>query len=116
MDALQGPLGSRKWRALAAILLTGLVAACQLWYRDSGPVGAIEGNALSWRFVLRGPIAPPENVAIVAIDDKTVTQLKRWPLPRRAIADAVSKLAAAEAAVIGIDLMFLDREQSAEGI
>jgi adenylate cyclase len=116
MDALQGTIGSRWWRALLAVVLTVLIAAGQLWYRDSGPVGAIEGNVLSWRFVMRGPIAPPDNVAIIAIDDKTVTQLRRWPLPRRAIADAVNKLVAADAAVVGIDLMFLDREQSLDGI
>jgi adenylate cyclase len=116
MNHLHGALASRTGRAVLAVVLTALIAACQLWYRDSGPVGAIEGNALSWRFVLRGPIAPPDNVAIMAIDDKTVTQLKRWPLPRRVIADAVYRLAAADAAVIGIDLMFLDREQSPDGI
>lgn len=116
MDALQGTLGSRRWRALIALVATLLVAAGQLWYRDAAPVSTIEGTALSWRFSLRGQTAPPDNVAILAIDDKTVTQLRRWPLPRRAIAEAVTKLIAADAAVIGIDLMFLDREQSPDGM
>src|SRR5690242_6370166 len=116
MDALQGTLGSRAWRASIAFALTILIAAGQLWYRDTAAVGAIEGTALTWRFVLRGPTTPPDNVAILAIDDKTVTQLRHWPLPRRAIADAVMKLIAADAAVIGIDLMFLDREQSPDGV
>jgi adenylate cyclase len=116
MEALQGTLGSRRWRALLALVVTLLVAAGQLWYRDAAPVGAIEGTALAWRFTLRGQMAPPDNVAILAIDDKTVTQLRRWPVPRRAIAEAVMKLVAADAAVIGIDLMFLDREQSPDGM
>lgn len=115
MDTLQGTLASRKWRAALAIVLTALIAAGQLWYRDSGPVGAIEGTVLSWRHVLRGPLPPPDTVAIIAIDDRTVTQLRRWPLPRRAIAEAVAKLVASDAAAIGIDLMFLDHEQSPDG-
>src|SRR5512138_2465920 len=116
MDTLKGTLGFRKWRAVIALAAMLVIAVGQLWYGDSAPVGAIEGTALTWRFGLRGPMAPPDNVAILAIDDKTVTQLKRWPLPRRAIADAVTKLIAADAAVIGIDLMFLDREQSPHGM
>src|SRR5690349_9828739 len=116
MGALQGTSGSRKWRPFIAFALTAFIAVCQLWYRDAAPISAIEGTALTWRFLVRGPVAAPDNVAIMAIDDKTVTQLRRWPLPRRAIADAVSKLAAADAAVIGIDLMFLDREQSPDGM
>ncbi|HEX2116249.1 MAG TPA: adenylate/guanylate cyclase domain-containing protein [Alphaproteobacteria bacterium] len=116
MDALQGTLASRKWRAALALVLTVLVAAGQLWYRDAPLVSAIEGTALAWRFVLRGAETPPDNVAILAIDDRTVTQIRRWPLPRSAIADAVAKLTAYDAAAVGIDLMFLDREQSPDGI
>jgi adenylate cyclase len=116
MDALQGTLASRKWRAVLALVVTVFLAAGHIWYRDAPLVSAIEGPALAWRFVLRGTETPPDNVAIVAIDDRTVTQLRRWPLPRRTIADAVTKLAAADAAAIGIDLMFLDREQSPDGV
>jgi adenylate cyclase len=116
MDALQGTLASRTWRAVLAVVLTVLIGIGQLWYRDSGPVSAIEGTALSWRYSLRGPITPPDNVAIIAIDDVTVGQLRRWPVPRRVIADAINKLVASEVAVIGIDLMFLDHEQSPDGM
>ena len=87
MDALRGTLASRWWRAVFAALLTVLVVVSYVVGRDAPLINAIEGTALTWRFLLRGPVAPPGNVAIVAIDDKTVTQLKRWPLPRRAIAE-----------------------------
>ena len=42
--------------------------------------------------------------------DGDAAQALALALPRRAIAEAVTKLVAADAAVIGIDLMFLDRE------
>ncbi len=116
MDALRGTLASRWWRAVIAALLTALIAVSYVISRDAPLVNAVEGTALTWRFLLRGPIAPPGNVAIVAIDDKTVTQLKRWPLPRRALANSITKLTGHGAAAIGVDLMFLEREQPSDGL
>jgi adenylate cyclase len=116
MDALRGTLASRWWRAVIAALLTALVAVGYVICRDAPLVNAIEGTALTWRFLLRGPVAPPGNVAILAIDDRTVTQLKRWPLPRRTIADSITRLKAHGATAIGVDLMFLEREQPSDGL
>lgn len=116
MGALHGRLASRWWRAATAALFTALVALGYVLCRDAPLVNAIEGTALNWRFLLRGPVSPPVNVAVVAIDDRTITQLKRWPLPRRAIADSLTKLTAHGAAAIGVDLMFLEREQPSDGL
>jgi adenylate cyclase len=116
MDALRGTLASRWWRAVIAALLTVLVVVTYVIGRDAPLINAVEGTALTWRFLLRGPVAPPGNVAIVAIDDKTVTQLKRWPLPRRTIAASIDKLAEHGVTAIGVDLMFLEREQPSDGI
>jgi adenylate cyclase len=116
MDALRGTLASRWWRAVIAALLTALVAVGYVLGRDAPLVNAVEGTALTWRFLLRGPLAAPGNVAILAIDDRTVTQLKRWPLPRRTIADSIAQLKAHGVSAIGIDLMFLEREQPSDGV
>jgi len=105
------------WRRAAAALLIalGLAAAyAGLW--NAPLVAAIEGQTLGWRFHLRGPVAPPPGIAILAIDDRTIGALKRWPLPRRALAEAVERLDAAGAAVIGLDLLLLDLEQPTDGI
>jgi adenylate cyclase len=116
MDALRGTLASRWWRAVIAVLLTALVAVGYVIGRDTALINAVEGTALTWRFLLRGAETPPGNVAILAIDDKTVTQLKRWPLPRRTIAESISKLTAQGVTAIGVDLMFLEREQPSDGL
>ncbi len=104
------------WRYAALPLLLGiLVALAYLALRDAPTVAALEGRSLNWRFQLRGRIAPPPAVAVVAIDDRTVAKLGRWPVPHGQLAAAVDRLAGAGAAVIGLDLLLLDREPSSNG-
>lgn len=98
-------------RAAAALVISLGIAAAYVFLWNVPLVAAIEGQTLGWRFQVRGPVAAPPGIAILAIDDRTIDALKRWPLPRRALAEAVGKLDAAGAAVVGLDLLLLDREQ-----
>src|SRR5215470_12478243 len=98
------------WRyALLAMLLSTLLALTYLALRDAPALSAIEGQSLNWRFQLRGRLPAPPHVVILAIDDRTVAKLGRWPLPHRELAAAIQRLAGAGAAAIGLDLLFLDR-------
>ncbi len=116
MDRLRGTLASRWWRAAVAAMFTALVVSGYVIGRDAPLASVIEGQALAWRFLARGPAPAPTNVAIIAIDDRTIAALKRWPLPRRVLAAAIEKLTRHRAAAIGIDLMFIEREQPSDGI
>lgn len=61
------------WRYSAlALLVSVVVALSYLALRDAPVVSAIEGQSLNWRFQLRGNQAPPPQVVILAIDDRTV--------------------------------------------
>lgn len=102
------------WQFAIAVLLSLATAAAYLIWRDRPLLGAIEGQMLTWRFQSRGPIQPPSQVAIIAIDDTTVTALKRWPVSRSVLAEAVEKLSDAETRAVGLDLLLLDNEPSAE--
>src|SRR5262245_29850400 len=107
------------WRfAGLALALSLLVALGYVTLRDSPTASTIEGQTLTWRFALRQQLAPvpaPQQVAIVAIDNRTVEAMGRWPLPRRALAAIVDRLAAAGATAIGVDLLFADPEPSPAG-
>jgi adenylate cyclase len=104
------------WRYSAlALLVSVVVALSYLALRDAPVVSAIEGQSLNWRFQLRGNQAPPPQVVILAIDDRTVAKLGRWPVSREKLAIAIDTLAAAGAAAIGIDLLILDSEQPSNG-
>ncbi|HEX6957447.1 MAG TPA: adenylate/guanylate cyclase domain-containing protein [Ferrovibrio sp.] len=85
-----------------------------LFWRDTPLFGAIEGQTLTWRFQIRGPIQAPSDIAIIAIDDASMEPLKRWPLPRIILADAITRLAAADVRVIGLDLLLLGPDPTAD--
>jgi len=106
------------WRYAALSLLASLlVALAYLALRDAPSViGTIEGQTLNWRFQLRGSHAPPPQVTIIAIDDRTVAELGHWPVPHRELAAAIEKLSAGGAAAIGIDMLLLDYEQPSNGL
>ncbi len=89
------------------LVLTVLLLPAYLTHRDSGPLQAIEGKTLDWRFQVRGPEPAGDAVAIVAIDDQTLARLGRWPFPRAWLARAVDALAADGARGIVFDLLLV---------
>jgi adenylate cyclase len=101
------------WRYAALSLLASVVVA--LAYLGSS-VSTIEGQTLNWRFQLRGSHAPPPQVVIIAIDDRTVAKLGHWPVPHRELAAGIEKLSAWGATAIGIDMLFLEHEQPSNGL
>ena len=54
----------------------------------------------------------PSKIAIVNIDDKSLKQLGPWPWPRNRIADMIQILQANGAKLIGLDLLFTQKEQN----
>src|SRR5690349_7548646 len=102
--------------ALLALALSLGVALAYLTLRDAPTASTIESQTLAWRFALRGgALTPPQRVAVAAIDERTITTLRRWPLQRRDLAALIDRLAAAGAAAIGVDLQFAEPESQANG-
>jgi diguanylate cyclase (GGDEF)-like protein/PAS domain S-box-containing protein len=60
---------------------------------------------LDARLLLR---SPPPQIAIVAIDDESLSALGRWPWPRRLHAQMIERLTQAGAKVIGMDILFAE--------
>lgn len=65
-----------------------------------------------FRFRWRGPIPPPPSVVVVAIDEKSIQRLGRWPWSRRVMAQLVDALAAAKAELVVYDIIW---SEAAEG-
>jgi len=93
---------------LVCVVLGALVIG--LWH--PGERGAfwqgIEGRLLDARFLVRGPLAPPDGVAIVAFDDAAIARLDSFPPPRTALADAVSAAWEAGARAVVLDFLLVD--------
>src|SRR5436190_4681190 len=87
--------------ALLAAVVAGAGAA-------TGALNSVEQAALDRLFQKRDP-RPPADVAIVAIDDVTFSDLQRqWPFPRSLMAEAVSRLHAAGAREIVVDVQYTE--------
>lgn len=72
---------------------------------------SMEYRTFDLRLKWFGSRAPAQNIAIVAIDEESVTKLGRWPWPRARIAALVDRLAAKGAKVIGLGLILSEPEE-----
>jgi CHASE2 domain-containing sensor protein len=73
-------------------------------------------GGLDARFALRGP-HPPSHLVVVAIDDRTFSDLKRpWPFPRSLHARAIDRLTAAGARQIVYDVQFTEPTKPREDL
>jgi adenylate cyclase len=112
---LRTTLGKLPWYWVVLCLIAGIAIG---WWQPGGVAGltsALEGRLLDLRHVVRGPVVPPGGFAIVAIDDRTLGRLQRFPVPRTAIAACVDRLTDAGVKVVAIDLLLLERETPSEG-
>lgn len=106
-DALRSP-GRWSWRRAARFALAGALLACVL---GLSPLVELErGFGLRFLYALRGPVAAPQDIVIVAMDAASAQALgvperpERWP--RELHARLIAGLAAGGARVIGFDLLF----------
>ena len=53
---------------------------------------------------------PGDKVAVIAIDDRSIANIGRWPWPRGILAEMTSKLAEAQAKVIGNTIFFTEAQ------
>jgi CHASE2 domain-containing sensor protein len=91
--------------ALIAIVAAGTAGAL----RELGAGRELELETVDLRFDLGGPIAPPDDVVLAQVDDRTLSELQlRWPFPRSRHARVIDRLSALGARVIAIDLQFTE--------
>ncbi|MGH7164969.1 MAG: CHASE2 domain-containing protein, partial [Nitrospiraceae bacterium] len=70
----------------------------------------LEHISLNWRFMLRGERPPGDEVVLVAVDERSLKELGRWPWSRDKQARVVEGIAQDGAKVIGLDLIYPEPE------
>jgi len=97
-------------------LVLGLLVAAAAWLFHLGPAGqAFEHKGLDLLFLLRGPLPPPDDLVIVAVDEPSFAELGlQWPWPRSLHARLTDRLRAAGARVIAFDILFSEPSAPAE--
>ncbi len=101
--------------ALSLLLATlSIFSVLFLYYTQNSFLEAFEEKTYDLRFkVLRGPVTPDPNIAIIAIDDKSIAALGRYPWSRDNYARLVDKLASVKAKAVMFDIFFPERENVA---
>src|SRR3546814_17787027 len=59
--------------------------------------------------------ATSQPVAIVDLDEKSLSEIGQWPWPRTVVADLIAKLGEAGAAVVGFDILFSEYDRMSPG-
>jgi adenylate cyclase len=97
-----------------SLLSTLIVVLLYVWASQSTLLRNLEAKTLDLRFHLRGMKQPGAPVILVAIDDRSIAELGRWPWSRRRFGEIVQRLHAAGAKVIAFDLLFTEPETAVE--
>ncbi|MBF0219072.1 MAG: adenylate/guanylate cyclase domain-containing protein [Gammaproteobacteria bacterium] len=109
---LKTPPSKQRIRWISLLLgLAVFALSLVLYLAHPKIVNDIEGRLMDARFQLRGTLPPTGNVAIVAIDDKSLDTLGRWPWSRLLLAELIAKIREAGAVVIGLDIVFSESER-----
>lgn len=95
------------------VLLLALVAlgagAIAIVLYAANLLASLEGQTIDARFAIRGPQQPPKNLAIVAIDNKSYTDLNGFPIPRSDYGGLIDNIAREHPAAIAFDIDLEDR-------
>jgi adenylate cyclase len=73
----------------------------------------IEGLLVDYRFKVRNFLSPPpvpENIVIVAIDEKSLSEYGRWPWNRRLQAELIERVFADRPGAVAVDIFFPESE------
>jgi adenylate cyclase len=91
---------------VGALVVGGALGALEI-NGVASPLDRIENLTLDWRFLLAGPRPAPADVAIVAIDDETLSESAGDALTREMMARIVRVLTGFHPRSIAIDIAFL---------
>jgi adenylate cyclase len=93
-----------------AIGLVSALLSLALYIRSPEFLTAIDLKFSDFRFQRRGEIKPNPQVAIVAIDEKSINELGRWPWSRYRVAELLDKLKDYNPKVVAFDITFSEPE------
>ena len=99
----------KSWLVLNLLLLS-LVAALSMTY----PVEELSRRLGDIYFRLRRPLPTSSSVALVLIDDLSLSRYGRWPWPRSLLARLVRATAAQHAGAIGLDILLSEAEDASD--
>jgi adenylate cyclase len=106
---------SNVWPFLKAMLIAVAAFVAMLVCTNLPLLSLLELKGFDLLFLLRGPLPPPSETVVVAIDEPSFAEIaQQWPWPRSLHARLINQLKQAGARVIGFDVLFAERSQPDE--
>ncbi len=104
----------KKWGAISPLKITLFIIflALILFLADVTFLRFMELKALDLRMVSRGNLSSGGETVIVAIDEKSLSEIGRWPWPRTVMARLVDQLNAYGAKAVGFDIVFSEPDDN----
>ncbi len=75
-------------------------------------INLLHEKSIDWRLLDRGPQFGSDQVAIIAVDDRSVEKEGRWPWPREKIGRIISSAIDGGAKLIAFDAVFSEEDQN----
>ena len=94
-----------------ALFVMAIFAVLHLMAPDLRWLRRVELYAFDLNIRLRGAEPPPRNIVILMIDDTSIADIGRWPVPRRVLAETVRAAHRAGAKAIGLDILLAEPER-----
>ncbi|CAG0994824.1 hypothetical protein MTYP_02493, partial [Methylophilaceae bacterium] len=102
--------GKAAWPAFLLIGAASALAVLFAWWLRPGFLVAMDLKAADAMFMARGVRTAPPGVVIVAVDEKSVNELGRWPWTRKTTAALITALS--EAKTVAVDMVFSEPQDS----
>jgi len=103
------PTSGGHWTGAWITLATTAVFALLCWF-SVAPLDALGRRIYDSYFTLRGPVAVPESVVIIAIDEASIRSQGHWPWPRARMAELVRRLDQAGVALLVFDIVWSEAQ------
>jgi len=87
-----------------------VLIALALFLFDFQFLQLVELKTLDLRIASRGELKPGTETVIAVIDEKSLSELGRWPWPRTTIARLVTQLKKGGAKAVGFDIVFSEQD------
>jgi adenylate cyclase len=103
--------GKAAWTAFLLIGAASALVVLFAWWLRPGFLVAMDLKAADAMFMARGQRPAPSGVVIVAVDEKSVNELGRWPWTRKTTAALITALS--EAKTVAVDMVFSEPQDAA---
>jgi adenylate cyclase len=108
-------LGKDSKLAVFLLAFVSIFIVIALYYNQNSFLEAFEAKTYDLRYKsLRGAVTPSADIAIIAIDDKSIAELGRFPWTRSEYVRLLDRLSAAGAKVVLFDAFYSEKETPAK--